>query len=228
MPRKSRAIKVTDGNKAWNRKPEASNYRVGYRSVNKIILIVCEGQTEKLYFESFPVLGVNVKTINLKGQTKLKLVHSTKEIIDNANEEYDEVWCVFDMDKKGEVREFSDFDNAIENAKLLNYKVAYSNDAFELWFYLHFKQSETRNLRSFYFEELSKFFGFNYLKFGKQYNFCLKVYELLQNDVNSSQKSAIERAKRLYNDQKHLSYHEQNPVTKVYELVEELNRNLRK
>lgn len=228
MPKGTRAIKVTDNNRAWNRKSQPSSYRIETIPINKTILIVCEGQTEKLYFESFPVLGVKIKTIDLKGQSKLKLVESTKEIVDSTDDEYNEVWCVFDMDVKRGADEFADFDNAINKALLLCYKVAYSNDAFELWFYLHYNYSDFQNLRAFYYEELSKRFGLNYIKDGKKYDFCLKIYSILNNDDNSSQLKAIERARKLFEQQQNLPYHQQNPVTKVYELVEELNRNLRR
>jgi hypothetical protein len=62
-----------------------------------------------------------------------------------------EVWCVFDMDVKRGADEFADFDNAISKALQLGYKIAYSNDAFELWFYLHFNLTESQHLRSFYY-----------------------------------------------------------------------------
>lgn len=62
--------------KAWNKKAKPSNYRIETIPINKTILIVCEGQTEKLYFESFPVLGVKIKAIDLKGQAKLKSAES--------------------------------------------------------------------------------------------------------------------------------------------------------
>lgn len=228
MPKSTGAIKVTDKNKAWNRKSQPSSYRIETIPINKLILIVCEGQTEKLYFESFPVLGVKIKAIDLKGQSKLKLVESTKEIIETTDEEYNEFWCVFDMDVKRGADEFADFDNAINKALLLGYKVAYSNDAFEFWFYLHYSYSDVQNLRAFYYEELGKRFGLNYVKEGKKYDFCLKIYSILNNDDNSSQLNAIERAKKLFEQQQALPFHLQNPVTKVYELVEELNRNLRR
>ena len=173
-------------------------------------------------------MGVKIKAIDLKGQAKLKLVGSTKEIVENAKEEYNEVWCVFDMDVKRGADEFADFDNAICKALLMGYKVAYSNDAFELWFYLHFNLTDTQHLRYFYYVELGKRFGINYVKEGKKYAFCLKIYNILRNDKSSSQEKAIERAKTLFEQQKNLPYHQQNPNTKVYELVEELNRNLRR
>lgn len=228
MPKSTKAIKVTDKNKVWNKKAQPSSYRIETIPINKTILIVCEGQTEKLYFESFPVLGVKIKAIGLKGQAKLKLVESTKEIIEGSNGEYNEIWCVFDMDVKRGANEFADFDNAISKALSFGYKVAYSNDAFELWFYLHFNLTVSQHLRSFYYTELGKSFGINYVKDGKKYAFCLKIYDILNNDKNSSQEKAIERARSLFEQQKNLPYHQQNPNTKVYELVEELNRNLRR
>lgn len=228
MPKSTRAIKVTDQNKAWNKKPKPNGYRIDTIPINKTILIVCEGQTEKLYFESFPVLGVKIKAIDLKGQSKLKLIESTKQIIDTKDEEYNEVWCVFDMDVKRSADEFADFDNAINKALEFGYKVAYSNDAFELWFYLHYNLTNAQQLRTFYYNELGKRFGINYIKDGKKYNFCLQIYSILNKDIKSSQQNAIDRAKALFEEQKHLTYHEQNPVTKVYELVEVLNENLRR
>jgi hypothetical protein len=228
MPKNTKSIKVTDKNKAWNKKTLPSGYKIETIPINKTILIVCEGQTEKLYFESFPVLGVKIKAIDLKGQAKLKLVESTKEIVENAKEEYIEIWCVFDMDVKRGADEFADFDNAISKALHFGYKIAYSNDAFELWFYLHYNLTESQHLRSFYYKELGKRFGINYVKEGKKYDFCLKIYDILNKDKNSSQENAIERARSLYEKQANLPYHQQNPNTKVYELVEELNRNLRR
>lgn len=228
MPKKTKAIKVTDKGKAWNMKAKPTDYRVETIPMNKSILIVCEGQTEKLYFESFPVLGIRVKAIDLAGQSKLKLVESTQEIIVSSEEEYDETWCVFDMDVSRGAVEYSDFDNAINKAMNLGFKVAYSNDAFELWFYLHYDYTDAQNLRSYYYEELSKRFGLNYQKDGKRLDFCLKIYSLFQENEQSSQAMATERAKALFHFKKDLPFHQQNPVTKVFELVEELNRNLRR
>ena len=87
MPISTKAIKVTDKNKAWNKKAQPSGYKIDAIPIKKTILIVCEGQTEKLYFESFPVLGVKIKAIDLKGQAKLKLVESTKEIVEKKKPE---------------------------------------------------------------------------------------------------------------------------------------------
>ena len=228
MPKKTKAIKKTDikANKPWLKKRKPSEYKVGTEEPNKTILIVCEGQTEELYFKSFPVISMNVEAIGL-GQSKLKLVESAEAI--QKQENYDEVWCVFDMDiKKDEVNCETDYNNAIKKAKKLGYNVAYSNDAFELWFYLHYQYTDQENHRKFYYKQLSNFWDINYEKHGKKRKFSLEIYSLLENDNKAIQSKAIERADKLFKDQKELEYHKQNPVTLVYELVKILNKNLRK
>ena len=228
MPKKTKAIKHGDRkqNKAWLKKVKPSAYKIEKVATNKIILIVCEGQTEKLYFDSFEVLSKTVVVVDLKGQSKIQLVENTKELA--KNNEYDEIWCVFDMDiKYDEVSSKPNFDNAIFMAKKLGYKIAYSNDAFELWFYLHYQYTENEEYRTFYYRKLSQFWNINYEKFGKQYKFSSKIYSLLEDDENASQKDAINRAEKLYTKQKDLAFHKQNPVTKVYALVAELNENTR-
>nr|WP_294929064.1 RloB family protein [uncultured Flavobacterium sp.] len=228
MPKSTKAIKVTDKAKAWNIKAKSSNYMIDTIPVNKIILIVCEGQTEKLYFESFPVLGMTVEAIDLSGQSKMKLIESTQDIIQRSDFEYDGVWCVFDMDVKRGRDEFADFDNSIEKGIYLGYQIAYSNDSFELWFYLHFEYTDAEHLRGFYYEELGKKFGINYVRDGKKFAFCFQLYNALMENENSSQEKAIDRAKKLFKKVEDLPFHQQNPVTKVFELVEELNKNLRR
>ncbi len=230
MPKKTKAIKVTDRRqkKAWLRKSKVSKYKMETKEMNKVILIVCEGQTEKIYFDSFPVVTLTVEAIDLSGQAKQKLVESTRRIVHDSDKDYDEIWCVFDMDIKQGAKELSDYDNAIENARQLAYKVAYSNDAFELWFYLHFHYTDEQHNRTFYYKELGKKWDINYVKQGKRYDFCKSIYERLNKDENASQEKAIARARKLYEAQKDLVYHKQNPITLVYLLIELLNENMRK
>lgn len=230
MPKKTKAIKKTDvkAQKPWLKKVDASLYKIEVEETNKTILIVGEGQTEKLYFESFPVLTLTVEAIDLKGQSKLKLIESTTSIIENSETKYDEVWCVFDMDVKQGEKEFSNFDNAITKGKSLGYNIAYSNDSFELWFYLHFNYTEQKHHRTFYYKFLSESWSLNYEKDGKTYKFCQTIYSKLENDKNASQVDAIARAEKLYKKQSNLPCHKQNPVSLIYELVNYLNDNKRK
>jgi hypothetical protein len=230
MPKKYKSIKITDikAQKPWLKKVNASHYIVESIDTNKTILIVGEGQTEKLYFESFPVLALTVQAIDLKGQSKLKLIESTTAIIENSSIKYDEVWCVFDMDVKQKEKEFADFDNAITKGKAEEYHIAYSNDSFELWFYLHYNYTDNKNHRTFYYQFLGKQWSLNYEKNGKTYAFCKEIYSKLKNDANSSQEKAIERAEKLFKEQSNLPFHQQNPISMVYELVTYLNNNKRK
>ena len=147
--------------------------------MNKTILIVCEGQTEKLYFESFPVIGARIKIVDLEGQSKLKLIELAQAIVESIEGiTFDEIWCVFDMDVKHGADEFADFDNAIHKALELGYKVAYSNDVFELWFYLHYDFTDAQHLRTFYYERLSERFKINYVKEGKKRGFSSRIYSI--------------------------------------------------
>lgn len=226
MPKKTKAVKKTDRNKAWLKKSQSASYKVETMEVNRTILIVGEGQTEKLYFGSFPVLALTVQAIDLGGQSKLKLVEATEDIA--KEKDFDEIWCVFDMDVKHGEKEFADFDNAIKSGRTKGYKIAYSNDCFELWFYLHYHYVDQKKHRTFYYHELGKLWSFNYEKEGKRYKFCEAIYAILESDENASQKDAISRAKKLLEDQNELLYHDQNPITLVFKLVEFLNDNCRR
>lgn len=230
MPKRTNAIKRTDvkSNKPWLKKINASIYNIETLDTNKLVLITCEGQTEKLYFEAFPVLTLTVKSVDLKGESKLKLIESTSDIVKNSETQYDEIWCVFDMDFKSGEKEFADFDNAVEKGKALGFNIAYSNDSFELWLYLHYQYTEQQNNRTFYYNFLSKQWDMNYEKDGKKYIFCLSLYNKLSQDINASQEKAIERARKLHINQDSTIYHKQNPITIIYKLVELLNANCRK
>lgn len=53
----------------WDRKKTSTPYRKAVFSQNQNILIVCEGQTEALYFESFDVVQLQVVCEDTKGLT---------------------------------------------------------------------------------------------------------------------------------------------------------------
>lgn len=226
MPKKTKAIKKTNENAPWNRKKNAERKSIETNPLRKTFLIVCEGQTEKLYFQSFPVVSATVKVMDTKGKTKIQLVEYTQKQVENSSNTYNEIWCVFDMDVKRCKKEFADFDNAIKKAKALKYKVAYSNDSFELWFYLHYAYTDVEHLRIFYYEELGKFWDNNYSKKGKKVRFAKSIYQLLLRDEKANQSNAIKNAAKLYKAKRDLTYHQQNPVTTVFQLVELLNENL--
>lgn len=94
---------------------------------------------------------------------------------------------------------------------------------------MHYKDvASGKHHRDFYFNFLGKIWDINYRDEGKKYDFRRTVYKKLQDDENASQEEAIKRAKRLFESQKEKLYSEQNPCTTVFELVEELNKYLKK
>ena len=104
-------------------------------------LIVCEGKkTEPLYFEALitnHTSTVREVTIEGEGRATVALVERTEEIRRDLerknNMSFDRVWVVFDKD------DFDDFNEAIKKARKLGFQSAWTNEAFELWYYLHFE-----------------------------------------------------------------------------------------
>ena len=224
MGKRTKAIKKTDikANKPWLEKVGFTSYKEESKEPNKTFLIVCEGQTEALYFEAFRTISAEVKSYDI-GCSNNRLVDCTIDLAEESN--YDEVWCVFDMDfQLGSNGQNEDFNSAIQKCINNNIKCAYSNDAFELWIYLHFQFTDQRNHRTFYFQQLSREFNINYEKEGKKRKFSSRLYDFLNSFGNANQSEAIERAKALENIHKGNAPHLQNPITFVHILVEELNK----
>lgn len=229
MPKKTKSIKVSNQKAPWYKvKTREKPYKSNTIEKQKSFLIVCEGETEEFYFKSFPVPTAIVKPI-AAGMSNIQLVEYAENL--SKLEEYKgyEVWCVFDFDiDLTKENQKQDYDFAIEYAKKQGFKVAYSNDAFELWYVLHYKDIASGELhRDVYFDFLGKKWDINYRKHGKSIEFAKTVYQKLENDKEASQSEAIKRAKRLLETQKNEPYSEQNPCTKVFELVEELNKYLK-
>jgi predicted nucleic acid-binding protein len=101
------------------------------RTLKQNFLIVCEGtQTEVNYFERFRVPRTVVKGL---GRNPTQLIQYAIDL--STEEEFDQVWCVFDRDDFP----VSDITRAVALAKKNNIKIAYSNESFELWYILHFQ-----------------------------------------------------------------------------------------
>lgn len=226
-------IKKTDVGKAWNKRTgSADAYQLDSRTVNaKRFLIICEGKnTEPYYFRSFPVVTAEVKTFGT-GRSKTSLIQYVIELISQENPDPNrEIWVVFDMDIQttNTSRQKNDFNEAIKLAHAQGFKVAYSNDSFELWFILHYQLLGSALTREEYFQRLSQLWGISYLSQCKGNRFCGSIYQKLLDDQKADQKTAIKHAERLH--RQHADKHpaDQNPCTTVYQLVAELNKHLKK
>ena len=123
-------------NKKDHRKSDLTR-RQGIRNVKQSFLIVCEGvRTEPDYFKAFRVTTATVKAAG-QAMNTISLVNkaiSIKETDQKKKRLYDQCWVVFDKDDFPA----KDFNQAIILAHKNGFKVAYSNQAFEYWFLLHF------------------------------------------------------------------------------------------
>ena len=185
--------------------------------------IFCEGvNTEPLYFNQFPI--PNIGHCKGYGQTKMSLVNTALKykrengITKNTN---DQVWVVFDYDYDGKLqpKQKEDFNNAINKAEKNNIRWAVSNDAFELWYVLHYQNCNAQELRNWYNKRLEYHTGEPY---DKDRETAKKMYDLLL----PKQEKAIERAELLKEeyDENNKAYADKNPFTTVHELVIELNK----
>lgn len=230
----SRHSKKTDQNKAWNKRiGAAAAYKRNSRQPNdRRFLIICEGKnTEPLYFKAFPVLQAEVEAFGT-GRSKTSLVDATIDYVARLPRDSErEVWLVFDMDHdpiKDSALQREDFNHAVSQAGRHGFRVAYSNDAFELWFVLHYQYLDAAMTRREYFELLGRRWGISYERGGKGHRFCATLYQRLLDDPLASQENAIRNAERLFRQSQHISPAEQNPCTTVYQLVAELNKYLKK
>ncbi|MDN3353126.1 RloB family protein [Actinomadura sp. DC4] len=106
------------------------------RRLSRRVLIVCGGQkTEKQYLDGLkraernPSVSVAIKT---NPRSPSEVVNHAHKLKRQSPEDFDDVWCVFDVD------EFRDIDRAADLARRHRVGLAISNPCFELWLLLHF------------------------------------------------------------------------------------------
>ena len=186
-------------------------------------LIVCEGtKTEPHYFEALIKNNIStVREVTIEGEgrgtvTLVAKAHEIRQKLERKNAmAFDRVWVVFDKD------DFGDFNEAIEKANKLGFQSAWTNEAFELWYFLHFEFLDTGISRSAYIEKIEGAFrnrmgnrDFAYQKGNPD------IYRLLQKYGREDlAKRYAERLRARYTD---TNYAAHKPCTMVDKLVEEL------
>lgn len=192
--------------------------RTGYRVPKQSFLIICEGvNTEPDYFNAFRLTSASVKAVG-KGLNTIRLVHEAFIIREEERRKghlFDQYWVVFDKDDFPS----QDFNEAIRLAEANDFRVAYSNQAFEYWFLLHFNMYRGYIHRNDYAQMLSQLMK---TKYCKKDNFTTKIYGMLL----PYQQEAIARAKKIYADFGNTSPPQAVSSTTVFKLVEELNKFL--
>ena len=199
--------------KPWERR--ASKGRRGEtRPLRDRILIVCEGaKTEPNYFRAFPV-KIDVVEIQIQGvgANTVSLVRDAIRRKEDARQDgapFNQVWCVFDRDEFPAAH----FNEAFRLANANGVSIAYSNQCFELWYFLHFDFNDAAIHRHAYAEKLATRLGRKYEKNDPG------MYEALK----GRQTTAIRNAKKLLSRYSPCCPETDDPSTIVYLLVERLN-----
>ena len=216
------------------RREERKRRKHEYRPIHtNSFLIVTEGErTEPLYLKGIQkkikekmdgridVIEIPVIDIHGEGCGTGKLIEVTDRIVKEAKILYQNVWVVFDKD------DFDDFDVAIQLGKEKGYQVAWSNQSFEYWLYLHFNYSDSALHRYDWNEKLNEIFKQYNLGDGTYRKNYDNIYDLV--NVYDGVNSAIRNAKRRmagFVDERDIPS-QYDPGTMVYKLVEDLKRYL--
>lgn len=134
--------------------------KTNIREQKETLLIVCEGEeTEPNYFRSFRVTTARVMPIGT-GYNTITVVDEAIRLKNGANPAYDQVWAVFDKDSFPA----HNFNTAIQRAHANGIHVAYSNEAFEMWYILHFNLVNASLSRTQYQGILRGYLGAAYQK----------------------------------------------------------------
>lgn len=187
-------------------------------------LIVCEGAcTEPNYFQALVknrYSEVRDEKIIGEGRSTCALVKRTLQVKEELERKrqlpFDRVWVVFDKD------DFQDFNDAIKLAESYSFNCAWTNEAFELWYFLHFQFMDSSISRHDYIlklqNEIRKHQGYENYEYKKN---DASVYKMLATigDENFAKQSAIKLRSFFEGD---VDYKEHNPCTTVDLLVGEL------
>ncbi len=199
-------------------------------------LVICEGiKTEVHYIQGFiNLINAKYSQINYKyshlfpnegikvfgtGRNTESLLRYTRDYaIKPENKHYTRIWLIYDKDDFPN----DNFDNTQFSINDYNdqdrqFFAAWSNECLELWFVLYFQDLKANVSREQYQTILKKYFDYD--------KTLENLFDILEEKGDINQ--AILRAKKLYEENKHKNSPSQMaPVTRVYELVEELREYL--
>lgn len=194
-------------------------------------MIVSEGiKTEPIYLRGF-ASKINIKYKDMTKENHIEvygtgrntkgLIHLVDKKISCGDwEKYKKFWLVYDKDDFP----LDNFDNTqfeAEARKDVEMAVAWSNESIELWFLLHFQDYISNNGREQYIELLNNYFDYSKVR--------EDLFDILME--LGSLDDAKRRAKKSYKeciDSGVTAPSAMIPVTRMYELVEEMEKYLDK
>ena len=196
-------------------------------------LIVTEGEcTEPLYFKgmqrlieekiggSVEVVEVPVIDIQGKGCATRSMIKATDQIVKNAKIFYQNIWVVFDRD------DFDDLDQAVQEGVERGYRIAWSNQSFEYWLYLHFHYSDAALHREEWKRKLDEIFERYQLGDGTYRKNYEDIYQLVDSFDGVSTAIKHARSRMAEYEERSCRPSSYDPGTTVYLLVEQLKKYL--
>ncbi|MCU0432477.1 MAG: RloB family protein [Bacteroidia bacterium] len=187
---------------------------ISKKEIRNSFLIVCEGgKTEPNYFKGFRVPRTIIEGTGMNTVSLIQYTIAQREKYRSAQIHFNEVWCVLDRDS------FPAPAVALAHkmAEQHGINLAYSNESFELWYYLHFHLLETGLGRKDYISKLNHLLGYKYSKSSED----------MYRSLLLRQRAAIRHAKQLELRNKPINPLK-CPYTTVHKLVEVLNESLLK
>lgn len=121
-------------------------------------MIFCEGETEKYYFDMLKRKYSSGNVIPIKSEV---VAGNSCVLVENAiakmnaekhRYDFDQVYVVYDKDNESH----SDIEKALKTAKDKNIITLYSNQCFEYWVLLHYKESSNSNTSNQLYKLLEK------------------------------------------------------------------------
>lgn len=216
------------------KREERKKRNYGYRQPRaNSFLIVTEGErTEPLYFKemqmriknkmggSIDIYEMPIIEISGEGCSTTSLIEKADELVSKARLIYQNVWIVFDKD------DFSDFDSAIKEGENRGYHIAWSNQSFEYWLFLHFEYSDSALHRNEWNDKLTGLFKKYGLGKEEYHKNNERIYQMV--DSYGGVNLAIKNAKRRMSgfNQSNCKPSEYDPGTTVHLLIEDLKKFL--
>lgn len=174
------------------------------RKLKPRILIMCEGETERNYFQAIKESEDYKKALVAINPQVLKAKHSSPEqVVDEAirrgkeakreGNPYNKIWVVIDHDFHAHRK------RAFEEAEKVGFGIAFSAICFEIWYLLHFVKT-SKNFRDS--NELIKELQKHYPTYQKAKN---NDFEVLKVNLEAAFANAEWLRKRVFDKNQHIT-----------------------
>jgi len=177
------------------------------RKLKKSILVLVEGESEKIYLNSFKSSNIHLKP-ELPKKSLQELYQYFKENVDK----YDEIFWIVDLDvviREGILNKFRDYKKNYPDKIIIN------NPCFEFWFVLHY---ELKNFDD-KCEKVISYLKHNFDEF-KTYDKSEKEIEKIVKLLNGKLENAINNSKKRVCDFEYLM-----SCSEMFMLIERLQND---